>query len=156
MLHTSRTKPLAYAGRRLPAALTPERAAQMQVSDDIYDSTPLVVDNIEYLGLDYRVTIGGDDTLSTPKVLDRVGVPLIAIPRRWTRRPGHRVLHRLLLRDHPAPRSSSRARHTTLGRTSALACSASLAATGFFRALHGVRHVARGASSGSRRSTSSG
>ena len=80
-LHTSRTNPSRMPARRLPAALTPERAVQMQVSDDEYDLTPLVIDNIDYLGLDYLVTIGGDDTLSYSKVLDRAGVPLIAIPK---------------------------------------------------------------------------
>ncbi|MEA2676093.1 MAG: ATP-dependent phosphofructokinase / diphosphate-dependent phosphofructokinase [Chloroflexota bacterium] len=81
MLHTSRTNPSRMPARRLPAGLAPERAAQLQVSDDVYDLTPLVLDNIEYLGLDYLVTIGGDDTLSYSKVLDRAGVPLIAIPK---------------------------------------------------------------------------
>ena len=80
-LHTSRTNPSRMPAHRLPAALAPERAAQLQVSDDVYDLTPLVLDNIEYLGLDYLVTIGGDDTLSYSKVLDRAGVPLIAIPK---------------------------------------------------------------------------
>ena len=41
----------------------------------------MVLNNIEYLGLDYLITIGGDDTLSYSKVLDRHGVPLIAIPK---------------------------------------------------------------------------
>ena len=81
MLHTSRTNPSKMPARRLPSHLAPERAAQMQVSDDVYDLTPLVLDNIEYLGLDYLVTIGGDDTLSYSKVLDRAAVPLIAIPK---------------------------------------------------------------------------
>jgi 6-phosphofructokinase 1 len=37
--------------------------------------------NIDYLGLDYLVTIGGDDTLSYSAVLDGAGVPVIAIPK---------------------------------------------------------------------------
>jgi 6-phosphofructokinase len=81
MLHTSRTNPSRMPAKRLPKTLSPEQAAHMQVSDDVYDLTPHVLDNIEYLGLDYLVTIGGDDTLSYSKVLDRVGVPLIAIPK---------------------------------------------------------------------------
>ncbi len=80
-LHTSRTNPSRMPAKRLPPTITPERATTMQVSDDVYDLTPLVLDNIEYLGLDYLVTIGGDDTLSYSKVLDRAGVPLIAIPK---------------------------------------------------------------------------
>jgi 6-phosphofructokinase 1 len=80
-LHTSRTNPSRTPAKRLPAHLEPDRVAQLQTSDDAYDLTPLVLDNIEYLGLDYLVTIGGDDTLSYSKVLDRAGVPLIAIPK---------------------------------------------------------------------------
>jgi 6-phosphofructokinase 1 len=58
-----------------------ERLATMEKADGIYDLTPLVLDNIEYLALDYLVTIGGDDTLSYAKVLDNAGVPVIAIPK---------------------------------------------------------------------------
>ena len=101
VLHTSRTNPSKMSTKRLPPQLTAEEAAKYQVSDDLYDLTPLVLDNIEYLGLDYLVTIGGDDTLSYSKVLDRHGVPLIAIPEDdGQRRPGHRVLHRLLIGSH--------------------------------------------------------
>ena len=48
---------------RLPADLPAERAAAMQTADDLYDLTPVVMSNIDYLCLDYLVTIGGDDTL---------------------------------------------------------------------------------------------
>jgi 6-phosphofructokinase 1 len=81
VLHTSRTNPSKMRTNRLPPHLTPEEAARLQVDEDLYDLTPLVMDNIDYLGLDYLVTIGGDDTLSYAKVLDRKGVPLIAIPK---------------------------------------------------------------------------
>ena len=63
MLHTSRTNPSRMKAERLPKHLPAERAAQMETGDGIYDLTPLVLDNIEYLGLDYLITIGGDDTL---------------------------------------------------------------------------------------------
>ena len=81
VLHTSRTNPSKMRAKRLPAHLTPDEAARYQVDDDVYDLTPLVMNNIDYLGLDYLITIGGDDTLSYSKVLDRLGVPLIAIPK---------------------------------------------------------------------------
>jgi 6-phosphofructokinase len=81
MLHTSRTNPSKMKASKLPAHLSPETVAPLEVSDGVYDLTPIVLDNIEYLGLDYLVTIGGDDTLSYSKVLDRRGVPLIAIPK---------------------------------------------------------------------------
>ena len=80
-LHTSRTNPSRMKTGRLPKHLPPERAAKMQTADDLYDLTPLVMSNIDYLGLDYLVTIGGDDTLSYSAVLDAAGVPVIAIPK---------------------------------------------------------------------------
>ena len=81
VLHTSRTNPSRMKAERLPAHLPPDRVAHMETADGVYDLTPVVLDNIEYLGLDYLITIGGDDTLSYAKVLDRIGVPLIAIPK---------------------------------------------------------------------------
>ena len=81
MLHTSRTNPAKMSAKRLPAQLADADASRFQTGEDRYDLTPIVLDNIEYLGLDYLVTIGGDDTLSYAKVLDRRGVPLIAIPK---------------------------------------------------------------------------
>src|SRR5687768_5513280 len=80
-LHTSRTNPSRMKSGRLPADLSAERAASMQTADDLYDLTPVVMSNIDYLGLDYLVTIGGDDTLSYAAVLDAAGVPVIAIPK---------------------------------------------------------------------------
>ena len=47
----------------------------------IFDLTPIVLDNIESMGLDYLVPIGGDDTLSFAQTLHENGVPLIAIPK---------------------------------------------------------------------------
>jgi ATP-dependent phosphofructokinase / diphosphate-dependent phosphofructokinase len=81
MLHTSRTNPSKTKTRRLPPHLPADQAGRFQKGDDLYDLTPLVLDNISSLGLDYLVTIGGDDTLSYSKVLDGHGVPLIAIPK---------------------------------------------------------------------------
>jgi 6-phosphofructokinase 1 len=51
------------------------------VSDTVYDVTPAVLKNIEALGLDYVVAIGGDDTLSYAAELDRQGVKVIAVPK---------------------------------------------------------------------------
>ena len=81
VLHTSRTNPAKMSAKRLPAQLADTDASRFQTGEDLYDLTPIVLDNIEYLGLDYLITIGGDDTLSYAKVLDRRGVPLIAIPK---------------------------------------------------------------------------
>jgi 6-phosphofructokinase 1 len=81
VLHTSRTNPRKMRADRLPAHLSAERAATMTVDGEIYDLTPVVLENIERLGLDYLVPIGGDDTLSFAQTLHDHGVPLIAIPK---------------------------------------------------------------------------
>ena len=53
----------------------------MTADGTTYDLTPVVLENIERLGLDYLVPIGGDDTLSFAQTLHDQGVPLIAIPK---------------------------------------------------------------------------
>ena len=53
----------------------------MRPATTAYDLTPLVLDHIASLGLDYLVAIGGDDTLSFAEVLSANGVPSIAIPK---------------------------------------------------------------------------
>jgi 6-phosphofructokinase 1 len=81
VLHTSRTNPRKMGADRLPAHLSPARAATMTADGTTYDLTPVVLENIERLGLDYLVPIGGDDTLSFAQTLHDQGVPLIAIPK---------------------------------------------------------------------------
>jgi 6-phosphofructokinase len=81
VLHTSRTNPRKMPVERLPAWLSEERRAALQVDERTYDLTPLVLEHIAELGLDQLVTIGGDDTLSFSRVLADRGVPLIAIPK---------------------------------------------------------------------------
>jgi ATP-dependent phosphofructokinase / diphosphate-dependent phosphofructokinase len=81
MLHTSRTNP-----RKMPKASLPDHIPQARLdtltTDGItWDLTPIVLENIERLGIDYLVPIGGDDTLSFSQVLADNGVPLIAIPK---------------------------------------------------------------------------
>jgi ATP-dependent phosphofructokinase / diphosphate-dependent phosphofructokinase len=65
----------------LPAHVPADRVASMQVADGVYDLTPVVLDNLQALGIDYLIPIGGDDTLSYARTLDSSGVPLIAIPK---------------------------------------------------------------------------
>jgi 6-phosphofructokinase len=81
MLHTSRTNPAKMRRAALPAHLSHEKAEALRVKDDIYDLTPVVLDNISYLGLEYLIAIGGDDTLSFAKRLDTEGVRVIGIPK---------------------------------------------------------------------------
>ena len=74
-LHTSRTNPSRVRTDRLPAHL------QEKYTDDINDLTPEVLKNIDYLGLDYLVTIGGDDTLSYAVRMYQEGMKIVAIPK---------------------------------------------------------------------------
>ena len=81
ILHTSRTNPTRMKPEALPSWILPERLASLESADGTYDLTPLVLENIEHLGLDYLVTIGGDDTLSFSRVLVDHGYPLVGIPK---------------------------------------------------------------------------
>jgi 6-phosphofructokinase 1 len=80
-LHTSRTNPGRMKSGQLPAHLAADELRTMEADEGRYDLTPVVLRNIEALGLEYLITIGGDDTLSYAKVLDRHGVPVLAIPK---------------------------------------------------------------------------
>jgi 6-phosphofructokinase len=81
MLHTSRVNPRRLRQHVLPAHLTAEDAARMAAGDELYNLTPVVLDNIQSLGLKYLIVVGGDDTLSYTHVLDELGVPVVAIPK---------------------------------------------------------------------------
>ncbi|HET7706191.1 MAG TPA: ATP-dependent 6-phosphofructokinase [Thermoanaerobaculia bacterium] len=74
-LHTSRTRP-----SHLPKAMVPPHLAS-KYTNDINDVTPDVLKNIEWLGIDYLIPIGGDDTLSYAERLQREGMDVIAIPK---------------------------------------------------------------------------
>ncbi|MFN2239183.1 MAG: 6-phosphofructokinase [Thermoanaerobaculia bacterium] len=74
-LHTSRTRP-----SHLPKAQLPPHLAGDYL-EEINDVTPSVLKNIEWLGIDYLVPIGGDDTLSYGQRLNLEGVPVVAIPK---------------------------------------------------------------------------
>ncbi len=80
-LHSSRTNPRKMKKAALPPTLDARKAESMKVGDDRYDITPLVMDNIESLGLDYLVPIGGDDTLSYSRSLHDAGIDIIAVPK---------------------------------------------------------------------------
>src|SRR5918994_1623828 len=74
-LHTSRTNPSRVRRDRLPPAL------QEKYTADVNDLTPEVLKNIDYLGLDYLIPIGGDDTLSYGVRMYQEGVKIVAIPK---------------------------------------------------------------------------
>lgn len=81
ILHTSRTNPSKMRRAALPKHLGPDKAESLRTSEDSYDLTPVVLDNIAHLGLEYLIAIGGDDTLSFAKKLDSKGVRVIGIPK---------------------------------------------------------------------------
>ncbi|HEX5824033.1 MAG TPA: 6-phosphofructokinase, partial [Candidatus Limnocylindrales bacterium] len=81
MLHTSRTNPKKMQASSLPDWFDSARVNEMTDADGVVDLTPVVLENVERLGLDVLVTIGGDDTLSFSRVLIDEGVSLVAIPK---------------------------------------------------------------------------
>jgi ATP-dependent phosphofructokinase / diphosphate-dependent phosphofructokinase len=81
VLHTSRTNPRKMTESKLPQHLSKEELKQLPFDGKHYDFTPIVLKNLERLGIDCLVAIGGDDTLSFASVLDSRGFPLIAVPK---------------------------------------------------------------------------
>ncbi len=83
-LHSSRTNPTKM--KKLPPVLEGQQfpareSTKNGVTSTVFDVTPAVLKNIETLGLDYIVAIGGDDTLSYAAELDRHGMKVIAVPK---------------------------------------------------------------------------
>jgi 6-phosphofructokinase 1 len=81
MLHTSRLNPLHVRKEHAPAHMSAEQLRKLEVSDGVYDFTPVVLDNIAYLGLEYLIVIGGDGTLIFPSTLEKKGARVIGIPK---------------------------------------------------------------------------
>jgi 6-phosphofructokinase 1 len=74
-LHTSRTRP-----SHVPKVNVPHHLRD-KYKDEINDLTPDVLKNLEFLGVDYLIPIGGDDTLSYGVRLHNEGIKVIAIPK---------------------------------------------------------------------------
>ncbi len=74
-LHTSRTKPSKMKKDDVPVHLREKYNA------DENDLTPDVLKNLDWLGIDYLIPIGGDDTLSYAVRLYQEGLKVIAIPK---------------------------------------------------------------------------
>jgi 6-phosphofructokinase 1 len=74
-LHTSRTRP-----SHLPKNVVPKHLRDTY-KDEINDITPEVLKNLEFLGVDFLIPIGGDDTLSYGERLHREGMKVVAIPK---------------------------------------------------------------------------
>ncbi len=74
-LHSSRSRP-----SHLPAAFVPEHLRD-RYTDEVNDITPEILKNLEFLGVDTLIPIGGDDTLSYGHRLHGEGVRVVAIPK---------------------------------------------------------------------------
>ena len=74
-IHTSRTRP-----SHLPRALVPEHLRD-RFEDEVNDVTPAVLAHLDFLGVDFLIPIGGDDTLSYGRRLHEEGVRVVAIPK---------------------------------------------------------------------------
>jgi 6-phosphofructokinase 1 len=74
-LHTSRTRPSSVPDVNVPVHL------REKYNQKVNDLTEEVLKNLDYLGIDYLIPIGGDDTLSYAVHLHRLGVKVIAIPK---------------------------------------------------------------------------
>jgi 6-phosphofructokinase 1 len=79
ILQSTRTNPARVRVGDLPPHLAYKGAGHSE--DDRIDLTDQVIKNIDFLGLDGLIVIGGDDTLSYAAKLSSLGVPLWAIPK---------------------------------------------------------------------------
>lgn len=74
-LHTSRTNPSKVSKSRVPSHL------KDKYNDDMNDLTPEVLENLNHLGIDFLIPIGGDDTLSYGLRMHKEGMKVVAIPK---------------------------------------------------------------------------
>lgn len=74
-LHTSRTR-----ASHVPAKNIPHHLREVY-KEEMNDLTPEVLKNLDFLGIDYLIPIGGDDTLSYGVHLHDQGVKVVAIPK---------------------------------------------------------------------------
>jgi len=74
-LHTSRTRPDNVKKDSVPDFL------KEKYKEPLNDLTPEVISNLSFMGIDYMIPIGGDDTLSYGVHIHKMGVPVVAIPK---------------------------------------------------------------------------
>src|SRR5690242_12550210 len=74
-LHTSRTRPSHLPKERVPPHLAGT------YTEKANDATKDVLKNLEHIGIDVLIPIGGDDTLSYGKRLHDEGMHVVAIPK---------------------------------------------------------------------------
>lgn len=81
-LHTSRTNPSKVRPKEVPEFLKdPDHLEAEEQDPRTRDFTPHVLKNLEILGIDRLIPIGGDDTLSYGERLHSEGFPVVAIPK---------------------------------------------------------------------------
>lgn len=74
-LHTSRTRP-----SHLPKEGVPQHL-KGKYNNEFNDVTPELLKNLDFLGIDFLLPIGGDDTLSYAQHLHEAGARVVAIPK---------------------------------------------------------------------------
>jgi len=74
-LHSSRTRPSSMKKENIPDHL------KDKYNKEVNDLTSEVLKNLDYLGVDYLIPMGGDDTLSYAVRLYQEGVKIVAIPK---------------------------------------------------------------------------
>ena len=74
-LHSSRTNPTKVKKDALPEHL------KDKYTEEVNDVTPDVLENLDFLGIDFLIPIGGDDTLSYGVRMYQEGVKTVAIPK---------------------------------------------------------------------------
>lgn len=74
-LHTSRTRPSHVLKANVPVQY------QDKYKNEVNDLTEEVIKSLEFLGVEYLIPIGGDDTLSYGVRLYSEGVKVVAIPK---------------------------------------------------------------------------
>ena len=82
ILHTSRTNPGKVKAKAVPEFLKDPKHPDAEAADtSLRDFTPHVMKNLELMGIEYLIPIGGDDTLSYGERLHREGIKVVAIPK---------------------------------------------------------------------------
>lgn len=74
-LHTSRTRPSHVKKEAVPDHL------KESYSEEVNDLTDEVLKNLRFIGIDYLIPIGGDDTLSYGVRLYKEGIKVVALPK---------------------------------------------------------------------------
>jgi 6-phosphofructokinase 1 len=81
-LHSSRTNPSKVHAKAVPDFLRDPEHPEAEAKDaSPRDFTPHVLKNLEHLGIDVLIPIGGDDTLSYGDRLHNEGFPIVGIPK---------------------------------------------------------------------------